>query len=760
MPRALKWTLIVLTTLLVLFALLIALTPTLINLFTVRWLEQQGVTVQIDRINFDFNDGILEILDARGENAQQQGFELKRFYIDLQWLPLFDKQVVIEQFAVAGLTLSAQQNDQGLQSIAGITLGGATSDPNAEPEPRPQTDADAKAWRIDLGNVQFADIQYCQQLESGTGESCFKLGQFDWQGNLGYDLAADAQAQPTAQGELSLQNVQLSQALDQLDRSVDIGRIDVQQLQVEGVNDITLAGLTIGRLVVAPGKSESGASQTLQLQQLDLRQLAYRQQQLSLNAAQLDQVKFTAQPDGQPAQTLLDVRQLKLQQVEYTLPKTVAIKQVAINQFYFAPTSENDQAVAQFAQLLIDELGFKDQLLDIRQIQLAGLGADIQRNKQGHFGFNQYLPLMRPQSSRSSPSTEQAAPAEQDAKPVQVKIGSLELVDSQPIQFVDRSLETPFEISATIKTFKLSDIDTRQPQQSSHLALKVATEQSGSIELEGDAQLTASQRDFDIKGDITGLDMRPVGAYVQTGIGHRIKSGQLNAKLNLVARGGQLDSVLDLDLKHFQLKKLAPGEKEKVDEGSGLPLSTALNLLRDRDKSIHLKIPVTGDLSSPEFDPSDAINKALSKAMTSAIISYYTPFGLVTVVEGLYNLATALTFEPVLFETGSNMPQAAATDYLDKIVKLMTERPNVYLSVCGYSNAEDVKKLVPDMGDEALKDPSKFDDPLREQISTLANNRAGYVKAYLIEKGVAGERLIICEGEYASDAVPGVVLSI
>ena len=756
MPRALKWTLITLTTLLVLFALLIALTPMLINLFTVRWLEQQGVTAQIDRINFDFNDGILEILDARGENAQQQGFALRRFYIDLQWMPLFHKQVVIEQLAVEGLSLSAQQTDQGLQSIAGIALGGGT----AEPEPEQAKDADAPTWRIDLGNVQFADIQFCQQVQNSGDESCVKLEQFDWQGSLGYDLAADVQTQPTAQGELTLKNVQLSQALEQLDRSVDIGGIDVQQLQVKGVNNVALAGLNISQLVVAPGKSESGASQSMQLQQLDLQQLAYQQQQITLNAAQLDQFKFAAQADGQSEQTLLDVGQLKLQQLDYTLPMTLAIKQVAMSQFRFAPTADTDQAVAQFKQLLIDDLGLKDQLLDIRQIQLAGLGADIQRNKQGHFGFNQYLPLMRPQPSAQAQTTEAEEAAEENAEPMQFKLGSFEIIDSQPIMFVDQALETPFEISATIQTFKLFDVDTRQPKQSSHLALNVTTEQSGRIELEGDAQLTASKRDFDIKGDITGLDLRPVGAYVQTGIGHRIKSGQLNAKLNLVARQDQLDSVLDLDLVHFQLKKLAPGEKEKVDEGSGLPLSTALNLLRDSDKSIHLKIPVTGDLSNPEFDPSDAINKALSKAMTAAIINYYTPFGLVTVVEGLYNLATALRFEPVLFEVGANAPQADATDYLDKIVKLMSERPNVNLSVCGYSNADDVKKLAPDVSEEMLKDPAKFDDQLREQITSLANNRAGYVKAYLVEKGIAAERLIICEGEYASDAVPGVALSI
>lgn len=758
MPRAVKWLLISLATLLILLALLVALTPTLINFFAVRWLEQQGMSAQINDVRFDFNDGVLEIIDASAENQQHQGFQLKRFYIDVQWLPLFDHRVVIDKLNIEGLTLSAEQGEQGLRSIAGIAL------PAGGDAPKPETPGNetSRPWIIEVGNIGLADIDYCQRVSSSENQLCVQLGKLDWRGRSVYDLGKSTDTQPTVSGELQVERFSVEQSLEQLRRSVAFAQLDLKQLRVQGINDAGFEQFSVDGLTLVPGKSESGATQSVRLQNLTLGQAGYQKQQLSLATLGLKQLVFAAVDSEQSERVLLSTEQLDVQGVRYRLSAGVEIKQVAVDELKFIPALEGDQPFAHFKQLLVEQLVFGDQQLDIKHVQLDGLGAQIDRNKDGQFAFNAVMPQLRPQPAANEQTPKQSAAKDEarDANPLRVMIGLVDVIDSRPISFVDDSLDAPFRVSATVKKFQLADIDTQRTDQSSRLFLDIVTSDHGTIKLEGDTSLFGDKRSFNIQGRVDGLDLRPVGAYVQTGIGHRIKSGQLNAKLTLVAKADQLDSLLDLDLIHFKLKSLPPGEKEKADEATGLPLSTALNLLRDRDKSIHLKIPVTGDLSNPDFDPSNAINKAVSKAMTAAIINYYTPFGLVSVVEGLYNLATALRFEPVLFEPGSVAVDDTAKAYLDKMTKLMNQRPGINLSVCGFANAEDAKTFAPDLADAQIKNTSSLTPALQTQVAALANQRATAVKDYLIEQGVAADRLILCDGEYAFDAQAGVLLSI
>jgi hypothetical protein len=54
-----------------------------------------------------------------------------------------------------------------------------------------------------------------------------------------------------------------------------------------------------------------------------------------------------------------------------------------------------------------------------------------------------------------------------------------------------------------------------------------------------------------------------------------------------------------------------------------------------------LEIPVTGDLRNPDFDPTDATTKATSSAITTDVLNFYTPFRLVTLVDGLARAGVA-----------------------------------------------------------------------------------------------------------------------
>ena len=347
---------------------------------------------------------------------------------------------------------------------------------------------------------------------------------------------------------------------------------------------------------------------------------------------------------------------------------------------------------------------------------------------------------------------------------INLYIDEISLRDSQSIVFNDDSLDVPMKLGVEIKVLKINPVDTDNVSQMSHLVLSMVTQQHGRVNLEGDVQLMAETRDVDITGNLVGIDLRPVGVYLKQGFGHRIKSGQLNADIKIIAKGGKLDGLFDLDFKHLKLKSLSKEEKEqtKKDLGIGLPLDLALDMLRDKDNSIKLKVPVTGDIDNFKLDPSDALYKATSKALTAAVINYYTPFGLVTLAEGIYDLATALHFEPINFDHGDSELGPDQLINLDKIVSMMTERPKIVVSICGFVNFADLD-MITEQESIQLNDFDKgdqLDEDKQKRLLQLAENRSENVKVYLVEKGIDASRLVLCAPEYKNKGHSKVVISL
>lgn len=467
--------------------------------------------------------------------------------------------------------------------------------------------------------------------------------------------------------------------------------------------------------------------------------------------------------DKKQQRLLLTGREIILSNLALESMDDVVVEMIRLEGWMLFPglTATGAQHIAQLDGLQLNDVVYKNRQLQLKQVTIKGLGANVQRNKQGQWEINQLLESIALQSTASV----QEPVERKSAEAMQFKIDAVHFIESHPVAFVDETLKTPFELAAQIKVFSLQKIDTGNPDQRSAIQLHIVTDKHGSIELDGDVQLLAKARSMDINGKIMGFDLRPVGSYIESGLGHRIKSGQLNAQIKLQADKGKLNSVLNLDLKQFQLKESVRKEQETSDEeaegqAAGLPLDTALNLLRDKDNSIKLEIPVTGDVNNPEFDPSDAIYKATSSAITTAVINYYTPFGLVTAVGGLIDLATALRFEPVVFAPATIELSSDQLAYLDDISRLMTERPELHLSLCGFANREDVEVMNPERLEQLTEAPLKPDEELMIRLLAMAAERAEMVKVYLVSKGIAADRLILCEGEFDVEKISGVEMSI
>jgi outer membrane protein OmpA-like peptidoglycan-associated protein len=237
----------------------------------------------------------------------------------------------------------------------------------------------------------------------------------------------------------------------------------------------------------------------------------------------------------------------------------------------------------------------------------------------------------------------------------------------------------------------------------------------------------------------------------------------------LKADNGVLDSNIALSLYHFQMKSVSKEDAAKLDEMFGMPLNQTLVLLRDKDDSIHLDIPITGDVNNPNFEPMDAIIKATSKAATVTLITFYTPYGLIYAGGNIaLNLATALNFDPIEFDPGSTELQTNSKEQLDGLSKLLTEKPQVHLTLCGITNKQDVFALYPELKPKKENaDKTNKDAPLTKEqtlkLDQLARDRQVNSKNYLIKQhNIDHSRLILCAPEHKDndENISGVEINI
>ncbi|MCW9013886.1 MAG: DUF748 domain-containing protein [Gammaproteobacteria bacterium] len=663
-----KKLLLIIFSIAVLMIVILGVLPYVINWAAVYWLEQQGVAANIEKIDIDYNDAVLNIVNASGHNAAGKGFVIGQFKVDMAWRPLLSHTAKIENIVLSDFELDIEQGKEGELSIAGIAL---PMDSEQGAYSKKDTDIQSEAWKVQLGNIFLNNIKSCYEFKNK--HFCTSLDKFDWQGHLSFDGNKPGASQPEINSSLALNMLVIYDEK----RHVELfsnKSLNLEKLLLKGINDIRLNGFQVRDLVILP-VAES----------------------------------------AQPAHNIMQLDSIQINQLQFS-----------------------DQ-----------------QKLDIQQLIFKGIGVSIFRDKQAHWEVVQQLDYIMPEDVAED--QQQSAPEQNKISPLTVKIGELLLLDSRRISFSDQSLATPFNLSAMIKEFRLSEIDTSDAKQSSKMKLQMVADKHGSIDMAGDIQLFADARSFNVTGKILGIDLRPISSYLESVLGHRIKSGQLNADVKLVSRQGKMDSSIELDLKQFKLKALTDEEQEKLNQKMelGMPLDTALNLLRDRDNSIKLKLPVTGDANQPDFDPSDVIYKATSKAMTVAIINFYTPFGLVHAAQGLLDLATALRFEPLKYEAGVSEATPAQYQSLNKIVLLMTERPMLHLTICGYASVDDLATISAELYEQRKEKPDNFklDESSKKQLIGIASKRSEAVKAYLIKQNVAADRLILCEPEFdAADA--------
>lgn len=430
---------------------------------------------------------------------------------------------------------------------------------------------------------------------------------------------------------------------------------------------------------------------------------------------------------------------------------------------------------ANYKELLFEKFSFNEKDgLSLGRIAQSGINHVVLKDADGDWMFFTLLRTIR----KITGNTEDPQPENTEtgsAQAIAFAIDQIETTDRGILYYIDQTIPGTFRQKIMIDRFRLGKIDSTG-NKASQLDL-VARINDAKAVAKGSIKLFDKNRDFDMTTDITALSLLPYSYFMEKSLGYEVASGSLNAKGSYKARDAVLESSTELTLHGLDVRALTEKELKKLDAKQNGGIETGLSMLKDKDDTIKLNIPVNGKFDDIKVDPSDIINQAMASALKTGAKTYLAaalfPFGtLLVVADVVGSNAMQVHLDPVFFTVEQTSLETKSVDYLKKIAQVLDEKPEIAIKVCGVAVADDrsslitrqeqvfnqqqekLKKADKKTTDTKAENTDKAQTPqfqvdremLDKDLKALAKNRGDKVSRHLIDTlSVKPERLIPCQ---------------
>ncbi len=317
-----------------------------------------------------------------------------------------------------------------------------------------------------------------------------------------------------------------------------------------------------------------------------------------------------------------------------------------------------------------------------------------------------------------------------------VRINRFRLDAPSQVRLSDPNVEPPVRAVVLIRRLDIDNIDTGNAKTKTDVALSATINEFGTVTANGWLTPFADPPDFDLRGEVRGLQLPPFSGLAADAVGVNIDAGQLQTEVRGAAAAGQLKAQVDVIVSDLAFGSLSPEQAARASQAIGVPIETAVGLLKDNDGKIKLSLPVSGDLKSPDFDISGVIASAMTGAVTAALTA---PFKLaltpVSLIAGAITAGSAPGLTPIPFAAGSASVDATGEGIVRGLAQVLKERQGLRLKVCGRTTQSDLQALIARLPDRSKLSTDQMLEQGRAAAQRLAEERTLAARRAFIEVG-------------------------
>lgn len=312
--------------------------------------------------------------------------------------------------------------------------------------------------------------------------------------------------------------------------------------------------------------------------------------------------------------------------------------------------------------------------LEIGTVTLTEPRVNIVRSTSGAHNLAQVIPA-GDGSEGNTDSAPQGSGQADGAEPDDRFIFRIEqlMLEQGAIAYTDRSIEPVFttlfdRLSGTVTG--LSNI----PPQQGKVRISGRVGEVATVDFSGNLGTLGTDDVSELELTMTELSLPELAPYFGRYIGYQVDSGKLDMDLKYEIAGTRLDGTNEVIMDRLEL-----GEPVASDEAVDAPVALGLALLRDRDGVIEVNLPISGDLSDPQFNVSRVVMRAFVNVLAKAASS---PFGVLGSIADLAGF-NSNELGQVSFKAGSTELAEGEAAKLAALAEGLLERPDLLLSVRG-----------------------------------------------------------------------------
>lgn len=290
--------------------------------------------------------------------------------------------------------------------------------------------------------------------------------------------------------------------------------------------------------------------------------------------------------------------------------------------------------------------------------------------------FNAARLLVKPATSEATAAAPLPAPAQQADEPFPVRIQRLR-VQNAKLDFTDLSLRPQFGAKIYDLNGVINGLSSNRKSRS-QIELDGRVDEFGLVRIRGEFNPFAPRDNTDVSAVFKNVDMASASPYAMKFAGYKIAEGKISLDLQYKVRNNQLEGA-----NQIVIDKLTLGERVDSPDALKLPLELAIAILKDSNGRIDLGLPVSGNMSDPQFSYGAVIWKALGNVLTKIVTAPFRALGKLFGISGE-------RLEAIEFDPGSAKLLPPEREKLNQVAQMLSKRAQLKLSVPGqYSEAAD-----------------------------------------------------------------------